>query len=62
MEHNELKKCPFCGNKANNFLSYDFIKKQSRYIVCCSKCNATMNYRNKKSAITAWNRRANDGT
>ena len=58
MEHKELKPCPFCGNKAYGGLTYDFRKKQSRYVVSCSKCNAAMDYRDKKSAEKAWNRRA----
>ena len=61
MENKELRECPFCGNRPRGCLTYSFEKKQCRFVIQCTKCNAQMEYRNKESAINAWNRRANDG-
>ena len=61
MEHNELKPCPFCGNRAFDNIKYSTRKRKPRHFVKCTKCNAYMEYCNKKTAINAWNRRADDG-
>ncbi|HID5224844.1 Lar family restriction alleviation protein [Proteus mirabilis] len=52
----ELKKCPFCGGKA----------KSEKYLIVywrvrCTKCFTlqTEMVASEKSAIAAWNRRAN---
>ena len=59
----ELKPCPFCGGEAvirvnmgNKYICPIHVHKQ-RHIVKCTKCNASMEYRDKKSAIKAWNTR-----
>lgn len=51
----ELKPCPFCRNPAYDHMS--FPSNKQRHIVKCTKCNASMEYRDKKSAIKAWNTR-----
>lgn len=56
----ELKPCPFCGNSAYQHMKYTIHDHKLRHVVKCTKCNAIMEYRDKKSAIEAWNRRAND--
>ena len=64
---NELKPCPFCGNKANIYERHDSGLLSLRpfyplpiigYIVRCSKCNAKMNGKRERTLIQAWNRRA----
>lgn len=54
----ELKPCPFCGNAAYDHITYNH---KHRHTVRCTKCNAQMEYRDKKSAVRAWNRRAENG-
>ena len=58
----ELKPCPFCGNNAYDHIKYNPHSHIQRHIVKCTKCNATMEYRDKKSATEAWNRRVSDGS
>lgn len=58
---NELKPCPFCGNSAYGHKKYLPHSKKIRYVVKCSRCNAVLEYRDKDSAIKAWNRRADNG-
>lgn len=53
----ELLPCPFCGNPAYDHISYNIHAHKQRHIVKCTKCNASMEYRDKKSAIKAWNTR-----
>lgn len=53
----ELLPCPFCGNPAYDHISYHIHAQKQRHIVKCTKCNASMEYRDKKSAINAWNTR-----
>ena len=61
----ELKRCPFCGEKAviRTFPGkvFDCYKVYCSNI-CCYICPVTRIYHNKKEAIEAWNRRADDGT
>lgn len=57
---NELKPCPFCGNSAYSHKKYCPYSKKNRYVVKCSRCNAVLEYRDKESAIEAWNRRADN--
>ena len=54
---NKLKPCPFCGGNAYDHLKYSFHANKQRHAVKCTKCNAYMEYRDKKSAIKAWNTR-----
>lgn len=51
-----LKKCPFCGGKAEvHVFGYGALTK---YSVCCLKCEAeSKHYKSGVSAIEAWNRR-----
>ena len=58
MEEIKLKPCPFCGNPAIDHIKYNFHKQTQRHVVKCTKCNASMEYRDKQSAISAWNRRS----
>lgn len=57
----KLKPCPFCGNSAYDHITYNFRICKSRHTVKCTKCNVSMEYRDKKSAIKAWNTRTNVG-
>lgn len=56
----ELRPCPFCGNFAYKHMRYHPHIQKTRYVVKCTKCNASMEYRDIKSAINAWNRRADN--
>lgn len=56
-----LKPCPFCG-----YFGYGFVKSKEsdnfpgykQYFIICPRCGIqTKQYFNKKSAISAWNRR-----
>lgn len=56
----ELKKCPFCGGKAE-------IRRDSEtetfFVVICTNCPTTVGrswFDKKQEAINAWNRRAGD--
>lgn len=55
----KLKPCPFCGNFAYDHITHNYRICKLRHIVKCTKCNASMEYRDKKSAIKAWNTRTN---
>lgn len=65
---NELKPCPFCGYNADGRDVYGERErnpfapppKRVAYIIKCKKCNATMRYATRKTAIDAWNRRVTD--
>lgn len=59
----ELKKCPFCGGKADIYEGeQDFlIYKQKCYSVFCKSCHCTTQYeRTEKEAIDNWNNRVGD--
>ena len=58
-EETKLKPCPFCGGKPVIYKSMP----DRRAWVMCSECGATSpsGFR-EKTAIKAWNRRANDDT
>lgn len=53
----ELKKCPFCGGKAEMF-NYS----EGEWLVHCTVCNGMVEKwrKTKKEAIDQWNRRLND--
>jgi Lar family restriction alleviation protein len=65
----KLKRCPFCGGKADltikpiptekdNPIIHDF---KYEYAVRCNKCKARVGYyKSIKTAENAWNRRANN--
>jgi Lar family restriction alleviation protein len=57
----ELKPCPFCGNSAWANFVYKPHSNKTRCVVKCTKCNARLEYRDEKSAVSAWNRRADNG-
>jgi len=66
-----LKRCPFCGGKAEltNENSLAFVNEKGisdwlvPYIVGCDDCGArTFKYMRIEDAINAWNRRANEYT
>lgn len=49
----ELKPCPFCGGKSQ------VLNVVHHYMVCCTKCYGMIGLFDKeRSAIKAWNRRA----
>ena len=54
----ELKRCPFCGGKA------DLVLKGGSYMVKCRSCPAAVItqyvHQTEEEAIEAWNRRAED--
>ena len=57
----ELKPCPFCGGRA--FIDR-FMQPKEEYRIMCTNCSARFGRYaglNKKEAIEAWNRRAEDG-
>jgi len=63
MENNEIKECPFCGGEAK--LKFDdepcYHGSAGAYYVQCKKCKASIenwSFKNKESAIAAWNGRA----
>jgi Lar family restriction alleviation protein len=48
----ELKKCPFCGSKA------DMAGTQDTYLIVCCSCGSGSNaYDTEKDAVDAWNKR-----
>ena len=52
----ELKQCPFCGKDA----VMEQVSKSEWFVVCTHGCVEQRKlYRSKKSAMDAWNRRAN---
>lgn len=56
----ELKPCPFCGGEA------EIVENDCFVDVCCKnlRCRgwaSCLEYKTKKEAIEAWNRRAEDG-
>ena len=53
----ELKKCPFCGGKAE-MLNYS----EDEWLVRCTICDGMVEKwrKTKKEAIEQWNRRVND--
>lgn len=57
-----LKPCPFCGNPAYPYINFGIHSGKVRCLIKCTKCNAKMEYRNEKSAVEAWNRRAENET
>lgn len=57
MNENKLKPCPFCGGKPVIYKSM----LDRTVLVMCSECGATLpSGFSEKTAIKAWNRRAND--
>lgn len=58
-----LKSCPFCkANKAQSMCEVDRLANKARYWIECNKCHARSGTRaSLPSAITAWNRRPDDG-
>lgn len=62
----EIKRCPFCGERANIFISnndnifipMEEMKKENYHSVRCVSCFCgTGLYRDLNRAIEAWNRR-----
>ena len=64
IKSNELKPCPFCGEICIALFHYDpfdgYQGDCGRYVARCVRCYATIERRNEKEAVAAWNRRAND--
>lgn len=58
----KIKRCPCCASKAQAQARYDWWEGPDRIhrVVCCSCGLMTANYKAKKFAVEAWNRRAND--
>ena len=57
---NELKPCPFCGKEAR-IESIDIEPSHSYFIRCTKKCCEQTNaYKDKLSAIEAWNKRVKE--
>ena len=75
MKTPELKPCPFCGGEAELLYKFRSTQDSDNHMLVrarCKDCNAQSPYKrspkhhgwfdaiNKKKAIEAWNRRAND--
>jgi Lar family restriction alleviation protein len=61
MAANELKPCPFCGDKELQVHNFDTIDGK-RYEVWCWQCGARGTVTSsEEAAIKRWNRRADDG-
>lgn len=63
MQKNELQKlrnCPFCGGEAEVVGNEYFVDVSCAHVDCRGYA-ASLMYNNKKEAIEAWNRRAEDG-
>ena len=57
---NEIKNCPFCGNKAILRKRRPDHIMNGKSFVCCVECKAkTGYYDTEEEAIKIWNRRAN---
>ncbi len=54
MPTEELKPCPFCGEKENLIIH---MGTGWQYFVICKKCNADRFAESKENAIKAWNTR-----
>ena len=66
MKQEELKPCPFCGEKAE-VSSGRFDGKDTSYVMC-TRCGSrgefffvSSRYASAEKAIKAWNRRVQDG-
>jgi len=62
-DNKELKPCPFCGGEGEAGIAYNADTGQTEYWITCRGNNCkiypqTAVYKTKKSAIAAWNRRA----
>lgn len=62
----ELKKCPFCGSKAEIIVDKAFNAETGEGVsepmcfVWCTECSALVSGATKNDAIREWNRRANN--
>ena len=62
-----LKPCPFCGGKAKIVTNGEIPKSKYYFVdvLCedmnCRGCSSCLEYKTKRQAISAWNRRAEDG-
>jgi Lar family restriction alleviation protein len=58
-ENPEIKKCPFCGDRAIAFKKFDDVLQINTYSVVCDGCGiGTGEYDIKAEAIALWNKRA----
>ena len=62
----ELKPCPFCGGRAEQFIRY-MPDNTNYYYIMCSKCKASSNeffsyfgYEGMQESVEAWNRRVDN--
>lgn len=58
---NELKPCPFCGEKEIAIYLYEKIYGIEVYKACCTKCSAQFYRGTREELIEAWERRTDDG-
>ena len=56
----ELKRCPFCGGKAELSVKHGFKGEVIAAFVYCTKCGvSTLSYASQSTAIESWNRGKN---
>lgn len=56
----ELKPCPFCGEKAELYEQKHREHPSTYYVRCKGFCVRQIDYKDKNRAIIAWNRRVAD--
>lgn len=57
----ELKRCPFCGGKAEMLIS-EYEDSRKEYLVACAECDGMVERwrETEEEAVEQWNRRVNN--
>lgn len=56
----ELKPCPRCGHKHLVMWGVEHLGGREGYVILCPICDFMFERKNKRIAIKAWNRRADN--